>query len=99
MAVALLTCLSTVDVLFVEITESISTYREKHILNFTRLHILYNDTNSLDLSATDSLTAFNIPLVLSYPVSSVLPCTRAMATTTECKSNELRFSTANYRLN
>jgi hypothetical protein len=27
MAVALLTCLSTVDVLFVEITESVSTYR------------------------------------------------------------------------
>jgi hypothetical protein len=45
MAVALLTCLSTVDVLFVEITESISTYREKHILNFTRLQFLYNDTN------------------------------------------------------
>jgi hypothetical protein len=48
MAVALLTCLSTVDVLFVEITESVSTYREKHILNFTRLQFLYNDTNSLE---------------------------------------------------
>jgi hypothetical protein len=48
MAVALLTCLSTVDVLFVEITESVSTYREKHILNFTRLQFLYDDTNSLD---------------------------------------------------
>jgi hypothetical protein len=48
MAVALLTCLSTVDVLFVEITESASTYREKHILNFTRLQFLYSDTNSLE---------------------------------------------------
>jgi hypothetical protein len=47
MAVALSACLSTVDVLLL-ITESVSTYREKHILNFTRLQFLYNDTNSLD---------------------------------------------------
>jgi hypothetical protein len=48
MAVALSACLSKVDVLVVKITESVSTYREKHILNFTRLQFLYNDTNSLD---------------------------------------------------
>jgi hypothetical protein len=48
MAVALSACLSKVDVLVVKITESVSTYREKHILNVTRLQFLYNDTNSLD---------------------------------------------------
>jgi hypothetical protein len=48
MAVALSACLSKVDVLVVKITESVSTYREKQILNFTRLQFLYNDTNSLD---------------------------------------------------
>jgi hypothetical protein len=62
MAVALLTCLSTVDVLFVEITESVSTYREKHILNFTRLQFLYNDTNSLDF------------LLSEYPLSLFPRC-------------------------
>jgi hypothetical protein len=52
MAVALSACLSKVDVLVVKITESVSTYREKQILNFTRLQFLYNDTNSLDAIGT-----------------------------------------------
>jgi hypothetical protein len=41
------------------ITESVSTYREKHILNFTRLQFLYNDTNSLEKDSGDPLPKEN----------------------------------------
>jgi hypothetical protein len=49
--------------------------------------------------ATDSKIAHIASLVLLYLIVSELPCTKATATATEYKSNELLFSTANYRLN
>jgi hypothetical protein len=62
-------------------------------------HSEYGTSCTTNISATGSLKARIAPLVLSYLFSSELPCTRAMATASECKSNELLFFTANNSLN
>jgi hypothetical protein len=62
-------------------------------------HSEYGTLCTMNISAADSRQAVIVPLGLFYHFVSELPCTRAMATEPECKSNELLFSTAKNRLN